>query len=147
MTEDAAGVRSGDQAGWPFSGPCGESYRQRMDQFQQDLWRHLDWVPNLDSRTADALLEYLLGLACQAQNIANIELGRAVIRRLPRDWVLRNIERCSTSGLELDDEWEFRRLLEVCQGLDGDLVRRVAVRGLASADAYVREVAQEWLAD
>ena len=147
MTGDASDGRNGDQATWPFSGPHGESYRRRMDQFQQDLWCHLDWVPNLDARTADTLLEYLLGLACQAQNIANIELGRAVIHRLPRDWVLRNIERCATSALELDDEWEFRRLLEVCQGLDRDLVRRVASRGLASAEAYVREMAHEWLAD
>jgi hypothetical protein len=124
---DAAGGE--DQAEWPFSGIHGESYRRRMNQFQEDLWRHLNRIPNLDPRVANAVLQYLLGLACQAQHIANIELGRVVLRRLPRDWVLRNIERCSTSALDLDDEWEFRRLLEVCEVLDGGLVHRVATAG------------------
>jgi hypothetical protein len=43
-----------------------------MNAFQAGLWEHLDAVPTLAPQIREAVLQYLLELACQAQNIANI---------------------------------------------------------------------------
>jgi hypothetical protein len=45
----------------------------------------------------------------------------------------------------LEDNWEYRRLLEVCDMLDAhDLLARWVAVGAASADAEVREAAEDF---
>jgi hypothetical protein len=130
---------------WPLSSSYGEWYKQKMNAFEEGLWHHLEAVPLLEPEIRDGVICYLLELACQAQHIANISLGRMALRALPRDWLLQNIERYAEPLLELEDEWEYRRLLEVYEHLDDDLVHRLAVRGLTSPQSGIREVGQEWL--
>jgi hypothetical protein len=64
------------------------------------------------------VLSYFLELACQAQNMLNIELGRASLVTLPRKWLLEKIEAAAKPLLDTNDEWEYRRLLEVYWKLD-----------------------------
>ena len=130
--------------GQPLLTIHGEDYKKQMNAFQEGLWEHLEAVPTLEAQTGEAVLRYLLGLACQAQHSANIVLGRRALWGLPRAWVLLHIERCAEPLLELGDEWEYRRLLEVYQQLDADLVHRLALRGLTSPESEIRETAQEW---
>lgn len=120
-----------------------ESYRRQMDAFQEGLWAHLDAVPSLQPVTRDAVLSYLLELACQAQNVQNITLGRKAILSLPREWLLCYIERYAEPLLQLEDEWEYRRLGEIYEQLEHDLARRLALRGLASRDGGIREAARD----
>jgi hypothetical protein len=87
-------------------------------------------------------LRAALGRACQAQNVSVIERGRREILTLPRDEVLRDIERVAADTLLFDDEWEFRRLLEVYEQLDSELLRRLVETGLRSGNTEVREAAQ-----
>lgn len=129
--------------GWPLTGTYGTSYRRRMDTFRDGLWKRLDTVPTLDPQTRDAVLQYLLELACQSQNIANISLGRMALLTLPRHWVLGTIERTAEALLDLEDEWEYRRLLELYQLLDRTLVHHLVALGLTSPNRAVRETAQE----
>jgi hypothetical protein len=124
------------------------SYRQQMDTFEPGLWSRLERVLDLDPATRDAVLRYLLELACQAQNARNIVLGRAAILALPHDWLLANLEGYAEPLLQLEDEWEYRRLAELYEPLDDQLLRRLVVRGMASSDAGIREAAedcQRWL--
>lgn len=133
------------QEDWPLSHRYGTSYKRRMNAFQEGLWEHLEVVPRLAPETRDAVMGYLLELACQCQNIANITLGRMALLALPREWVVQNIERYAQPLLELEDEWEYRRLLEVYQRLDDTLVHRLALRGLTSPESEIQETAHEWL--
>lgn len=130
---------------WPLSGPSGPRYKQQMNAFQEGLWQHLEAVPTLEPQTRDAVMRYLLELACQAQNINNIMLGRNALLSLPRDWLVQTIECYAEFLLELEDEWEYRRLLEVYEQLDDTLVHRLALRGLTSPDSEIQETAHELL--
>jgi len=130
---------------WPLSHSYGTSYKRWMNAFQEGLWEHLEAVPTLEPQTRDAVMGYLLELACQCQNITNISLGRMALLALPRDWLVQHIKRYAEPLLELEDEWEYRRLLEVYQQLDDDLVHRLALRGLTSPDGDIQETAHEWL--
>lgn len=63
-----------------------------------------------------------------------VERARIVEQARPREWEVQNIERYAQPLVELEDEWEYRRLLEVYQRLDDALVHRLALRGLTSPD-------------
>ncbi len=133
-----------DRSGVSMNDPYEIRYRQEMDTFETDLWSRLERVPDLDPVTRDAVLRYLLDLACQAQNARNIVLGRAAIQALPREWLLVNLERYAEPLLQLEDEWEYRRFAELYELLDDELLHRLVVRGLTSSDGEIREAAQEF---
>ena len=121
------------------------NYRNQMDAFQKDLWAHLDLTPTLPTDTGHAILAYLLELACQAQNELNIELGRKALLALPRMWLLEHIEEDAEPLIQLNDEWEYRRLLELYSMLDNMLARKLALRGINNSDIGIREACQDFL--
>jgi hypothetical protein len=84
--------------------------------------------------------------ACEAQNVGVIVAGRQSVLDMPRDWVLENIEEVAAASLNLSDEWEYRRLLELSALLDAALVQRLAVSGLNSNDPDIRETAGDFIA-
>jgi hypothetical protein len=65
-----------------------------------------------------------------------------MVLALPRALVLEHLERVAASALDLTDEWEYRRRLELAELLDVELVRV----GLASNDPDLREAAEDWQA-
>lgn len=94
--------------------------------------------PNLDA------LRDAIQLACQAQNVSRIVKGRQQVLALPRAWVLERIEQVAGEAIDLSDEWEYRRLLELAESLDAGLVQRFVSLGLDSEDPEVREAAQDF---
>jgi hypothetical protein len=121
--------------------PYDVAYRRRMEAFAPGLWADLGRVPALPPETGRAVLAYLLELACQAQHIRNIELGRAALAGLPRRWLLARIEAAAAPLLRLQDEWEYRRLLELYERLDPGLWRRLVAWGRRSPVAAIRAAA------
>jgi hypothetical protein len=114
-----------------------------MSTFGPEAWNHLDRVPSMSREQVKQLLEYLLGLACKAQNEANIALGRRSLVRIPREWLLQNLPDTARDFLDLDDEWEFRRYVELCSFLDASFAEAVVEQGRSSRDAMVREAAED----
>ena len=126
--------------------PLLEQFKEQMDAIEPGLWRHLERTPSLAPEQAEAVVDVLLTLACQCQNMLNLELGNAGLLALPRPWLLARIEADAAPLLELDDGWEYRRLLEVYERLDPALARRLAERGATSSNDEIREAADDWLA-
>jgi hypothetical protein len=122
-----------------------DNYRIRMNKFKDQLWNQLEIIPDLSSDIQSNVLAYLLELACQAQHIANIQLGRNALWKLPREWLLAHIEIAAEPLLQLQEEWEFRRLLEVFWELDRELVRKYANQGLKSQNPDIREASEDFL--
>ncbi|HEX8905446.1 MAG TPA: hypothetical protein VF771_11415, partial [Longimicrobiaceae bacterium] len=75
--------------------PYVEQLKEWMDAIEPELWRHPERTPSLAPEQGRAVVSGLLELACQCQNMLNIELGRAGLLALPwydasprgeRDW-------------------------------------------------------------
>lgn len=115
-----------------------------LDAYGEDLWSHLDRVPSLAPDTARSVLRGFLEQACQAQNALNIQLGRHGLLALPREWTLRHLDAAVAEQLNLDDAWEYLRLLEVLSQLAPERMPALIERGRSSPDAEVREVAEDW---
>jgi hypothetical protein len=125
--------------------PYDIEFRRRMDSFQENLWANLDLAPHLDGVVAEAMIAYLLELACQCQNMRNMTLGRMTLWALPEQWLSEQIESIAEPLLQLNNDWEYRRLLEVYWRLDKSLVRKLALRGLNNPNPEIREAGQECL--
>jgi hypothetical protein len=97
-----------------------------------------DAIPSLDA------LKDAVSLACQPSYVPKITRGRAEVLAMPRAWVLAHIEQVAYENLNLTDEWEYRRLLELFQQLDIGLVQRLVVHGQKSPDADIREAAEDF---
>ena len=120
-----------------------EAYRRRMDAFGPGLWKRLDAVPTLPGNGATECLAYVLELACKAQNIANITLGRLALTQMPRSWLVEHLAVVTSSALDLDDNWEFRRYVEALAFVDPALAEMAVERGQASSNPDVRESARD----
>ena len=96
----------------------------------------------VDAELRQSLGEYLEG-ACKAQSDRAITWGRNGILAMDREWVLRNIDATAKTALDLTDEWEFRRLLEVYALLDPDLLNGLVKIGQRSPAPEIREAAED----
>lgn len=83
--------------------------------------------------------------ACQASYTPNISKARDIILELPREWVLGNIHHIATEILNLSDEWEYRRLLELYQMLDTELLTKLITIGLKSNNPEIKEAAYDFI--
>jgi hypothetical protein len=105
-------------------------------------------IPQIDTMSAnksfDEALKTSLLLACQPSYIPLIEQGRTEVLALPRIFVLENLESMAATSLDLNDYWEYRRLLELAELLDLAMVQRIVKWGLNSADPDVREAATDF---
>lgn len=102
------------------------------------------------------ILRFLLKSACQAQGSEAIKLGRSYLLSLPKSWLIQNIEREASECLDLDDDYEFERLIDLYELLSEDLadysprhstisqmLSSLATRGSQSENPDVRELAEE----
>lgn len=83
-------------------------------------------------------------LACQASYVPRICQARAGVLSAPTTWVLAHVEQIAEDAIDWDDEWHYRRLLELYAMLDPRLLPRATERGLTSPNVEVREAAEEF---
>jgi hypothetical protein len=126
--------------------PRQENFRRVVEGLRPGLSDAPDMVPNLDEGTASQLLSHLLELACRAQHVGNIQIGRQYLQAIPRAWLLDHIEPLAEGLIASGDDWEFRRLLELYEMLDVKLLKALVSRGQSSGHELVREAAQEFAA-
>lgn len=119
-------------------------HRAKLEALAPGLSGDIGRITALDPCAADRVLEYLLGLACQAQHMEPIRLGRVAIGAIPRDWLLPRVMTVAKRCLDLEDEWDVRRLLELCRELSDPLFVEVVSRALRSRNPDVVEAAREF---
>jgi hypothetical protein len=99
---------------------------------------------NLDTKDQINLCKEFLSLACETQNIANIMIGRYCLQNISVDWAARNLDAIAKEYLNLTDDWEYLRLLEVYSSIDLRLRYKLAEWGLDSPNEEIRRLAYEW---
>jgi hypothetical protein len=92
-----------------------------------------------------ALLPDLVSLACEPSYAPTIINARKVIMSLPKQWVLAQMDPSIERILKSDDDWESRRLLELCSLLDRDLTLKIAAIAAAHQDPEIREAGTDFL--
>ena len=73
--------------------------------------------------------------------------ARALIKRLPREWLIDNIEENAECALTYGDYTEYGRIGYLYLSLDRDLAYRLAQRALAHPDPDVQEVGRDIMSE
>ena len=122
-----------------------QRYRTSLEAVAPGLADDLKRIVDLEAEKAERAISYLLGLACRAGHVGNIQLGRNALLAMPRSWLTERIEAIAARAIDERDEWEFLRLLELYDRLEAELVLRVALRGRVSSNPEIAEAAQDFL--
>ncbi|OWK45776.1 hypothetical protein FRUB_02107 [Fimbriiglobus ruber] len=84
-------------------------------------------------------------LACKPTYVPKIIQGRKQIEAMPREWVVQNIDRAADETLDLNDYWDYRRLLELLIIINArDSFNRSIAVGLAHTDYDIHEAAEDF---
>jgi hypothetical protein len=117
-----------------------------LDSVCPGVSNRLDRLDEFPDSVQQDVVSTLLSRACQSQNDANIILARQAIAAIPQPCVSRVLEPSIRRGVDLADEWEFRRLLELLREIKSDLLSTFITFGLTSNDADIREAAEDFKA-
>jgi hypothetical protein len=118
-------------------------FHRELDSYQDELSAHPELIARLDPEQADKVLSYLVELACQSQNMLNTTQARDALSAIPKDWLRTHINRIAEAQLDLEDEWEYRRLGEIYLRLAPELVHAQIERGKASKQPDIQMAAQD----
>jgi hypothetical protein len=70
--------------------------------------------------------------------------ARDLIRRMPQSWLSRTLPSVVSDAIDLDDEWEYRRWIELLKELRSGLVPHYIAYGMSSKNDDVREAAADY---
>lgn len=99
-----------------------------------------------ESFTPDELKNLFHNLV-RASSWAHAHTGtaRALVVRIPREWVLERIEPVMEPFLSTGDPDEFRRMLELAWELDRELLLRLSNQAIHHPNAEIREAGEDFL--
>ena len=112
----------------------------KISGFNYDDISKLDKLP---LETSLEVLKVLVGFACESQNTALIMLGRTNICKIDKQWLAKHLIEAAKSCLDLNDEWEYRRLFELVLEAVPELKQEVADIGFNSANDDIKEAAAD----
>jgi hypothetical protein len=72
-------------------------------------------------------------------------ITRELIKKLPREWVLSNIEEVAEPLISNGDYFDYSMILGLYDELDQDLTAKLAKRAYESNDEDTKEVGEMWL--
>jgi hypothetical protein len=124
------------------------------DVFTADLYRKIDSVcPNASGRldridelpdsAGKAIVNTLLRQACESQHIGNITSARRALLMLPRAWLSSVLQGAIAETIDLADEWEYRRLVELLKELNAELFESYIEYGIAVGSGAIFEAASD----
>jgi hypothetical protein len=115
----------------------------KIDAVYPDASRRLDRIDELPDPAGKRIVHTLLEEACQSQHLGKILAARTAMRTLPRAWLARVLQDAIEEVVDLKDEWEYRRLMELLKDLQSDLYHSYIAFGIAAGSGEIYEVATD----
>lgn len=101
-------------------------------------------IMGLDDDTAERIVGEFLSWACRPQNELPISIGRKCLTAFPTDWVSEKIKKTADISIDITDDWEYRRLLELCDLISPQLLSWGISLGEGSTDPYIIETVEDF---
>ncbi len=132
-------------------GMCGfinmDNYEKRVAaDIDHTAGRHVYFYPDeimQDARAAD-IVGRLLVWACQPTNARLIMIGRECLTQFPQEWISDMIRRTAESAINIADDWDYRRLLELTELISPKLLGWAISLSEGSDDPDINEAADDF---
>lgn len=119
--------------------------RKALDNILPGAYDSIEKMEDFSIQVRKNLLEVLIKYACESQNVNVIMLARNRIKKIPSSCLSCIFLEVSDAVIDFQDEWEYRRLLELVREAVPDLLRVFIDRGLLSKGTEIREAAEDFL--
>jgi hypothetical protein len=116
-----------------------------MNAVEPNASQQLDRLEVLPDDRSRRVLSIILSFACKAQNDAAHRAGREAFAKIPLGWRACQLHQVVTDTLDLTDEWEYRRLLELLEQTAPDQLPPYIRIGLNSANEEIVDAANDFL--
>ncbi len=128
----------------PLEDPRERRLQRQVSEVSASGRSDLELIDEWPDDEARAALEIILEFACCSQHYGSISAGRRTLDRLPSKWLDSNLESTVLKVINLNDEYELRRLLEALKSRPV-LRGRIVDLGMQSESREIVEAAREYL--
>ena len=96
-----------------------------------------------DSHAADIIRE-LISWACRPTNIMPITIARDCLKAFPAKWVSPLIRQTAAEAIDMGDDWDYRRLLELTDLISPELLGWALTLNEDSDDPDIAEAVSDF---
>lgn len=122
-------------------------YEQRIigeiENIEKGAFSKIAHLDNMDAAVSLAILKTLISFACTPTTVAYILFSLNLIHNFPEYWLVEHLPTVVEEILNIEDEWEFRRLLECIEHIP-TLIDYYISLGLKSINVEVIEAANDF---
>ncbi len=115
-----------------------------IEKIQAGSYFNMTSISECSQEIAKQVLQKLLEWACQPQNTNAIMISRKKIGEINKCWLESNLIDVATKCIDLSDEWEYRRLLELIDLMTPKLKEEVLGLGRMSGNEDIEDVVEEY---
>lgn len=127
-----------------FVDPFELRLRKALDKVLPDSYDSIENFEKFPHKIGLSILEILIEYACKSQNIALITLARDRIKKIPSRSLFEYLPKAAKGSICIEDEWEYRRLLELVNEAVPQLLEAYIEQGLLSDNDEVQEAATDF---
>ena len=110
----------------------------------KEVYFSISEIMALSEKTAAEVVGELVSWACDPTNIMPITIARNCLEQFPVDWVSPKIKQTVFRFIDINDDWDYRRLLELCELISLDLLKWAIELNERSTDPDITEAVDDF---
>lgn len=129
------------------SNPYFQIFSDFMNSVENGALIIVNWnlIEKAKDENSDKIILYLIDLACNTQNLANINIGRYFLQKTSKVWLMKRLKRLINSFLKNGDYWNYIRALELLSTIDRSLTKEIAIKATQHEDLEIQDVGKKFL--
>lgn len=88
----------------------------------KDLYFDTNAIMNESDEVSEKIVARLLYWACNPTNISPISTARKCLTQFPVEWISNKIKKVYAASIDIADDWDYRRLLELSELISNDML-------------------------
>jgi hypothetical protein len=112
---------------------------------EKNIYDDINEIYLLSDKKSNDVIKSLIKYACWATNDLLIILSRNLFSSMKKEWVSSKIKLLAEDVIDFNDEWEYRRLLELADIISEDLLEWAIKKSVGSYNEEVLEAANDFL--
>lgn len=89
----------------------------------KEIYFNTDEILKEPDIISTAIIGELVSWACTPTNISPISIARNCLKQFPIDWVSSKIKKTALGVININDDWDYRRFLELSEIISSDLLK------------------------